>query len=560
VVLILEVVGPEAVQLGSACRKTFDVEGGLIGRDSRNNWVLPHTKVSGRHASVSYQNGIFYIEDTSTNGVFINASKNRVGKGRSYPLKSGDSIFIDPYTITVTVTSGAYQEPYGRPAAPARPQPPLDPFQLDDPFAEQDVPFGDRIVSSPQDPDAEPLSGHEVDPLKLLGGQEPARRPVARTPPRAQDLERGSPLQGHYQPPRVLTPTPPPEPAPEPPPPGDPFAIPADYDPLAPATKYRVQAPAPPRQKPPTPPPSPPADAPEPTPFDLDDLDLPASSDRGPVPPTAERQVESPPRPMTPAPAQPAPATPPPLTPVPVPVDEPPPIATPVPAAVAPPPAPAERAPVTAAADAGLTIDLRAVLEGAGLDADDVTPELARNFGQILRVVVDGIMEVLQARHSVKDEFRMRVTQFRPVDNNPLKFSANVDDALHNLLVKRNPAYLKPVDAFEDAFDDLRHHQLAMLAGMRTAFEAMLNELHPDRLQEQFDRQLKRGALLGVTAKLRYWDLFRDLHEELIKDPEATFRRLFGDAFAKAYEEQLQRLKAQSAHPASRGPRDEPDI
>ena len=34
----------------------------------------------------------------------------------------------------------------------------------------------------------------------------------------------------------------------------------------------------------------------------------------------------------------------------------------------------------------------------------------------------------------------MRTTRFRNAENNPLKFSANVDDALHNLLPQRNPA------------------------------------------------------------------------------------------------------------------------
>ena len=67
----------------------------------------------------------------------------------------------------------------------------------------------------------------------------------------------------------------------------------------------------------------------------------------------------------------------------------------------------------------------------------------------------------------------MRLTRFRPTDNNPLKFSANVEDALHNLLVKRNPAFLQPVEAFEDAFDDLRAHQLAMLAGMQVDFRTI---------------------------------------------------------------------------------------
>ncbi|MNC86284.1 hypothetical protein D3C83_19310 [compost metagenome] len=160
-------------------------------------------------------------------------------------------------------------------------------------------------------------------------------------------------------------------------------------------------------------------------------------------------------------------------------------------------------------------------------------------------MVVGGVMDILQSRQRIKSEFRMGMTTFKPADNNPLKFSANVDDALHNLLVKRNPAYLGPVEAFEDAFDDLRHHQMAMLAGVRVAFETMLTEFDPDRMQEEFDRQLKKGALLSVPAKLRYWDLYRERIRDMVRDPEASFRELFGEEFAKAYEEQLRRLKAQ---------------
>jgi type VI secretion system FHA domain protein len=150
-------------------------------------------------------------------------------------------------------------------------------------------------------------------------------------------------------------------------------------------------------------------------------------------------------------------------------------------------------------------------------------------------------MDVMRSRQQIKDEFRMRMTRFRTAENNPLKFSANVDDALHNLLVKRNPAYLAPVEAFEDAFADLRNHQLAMLAGMRMAFESMLAEFDPDRLQEEFDRRLNKGL---VPAKLRYWDLYRERGQDIVKDPEASFRKLFGDEFARAYEEQLKELKA----------------
>jgi type VI secretion system FHA domain protein len=193
-----------------------------------------------------------------------------------------------------------------------------------------------------------------------------------------------------------------------------------------------------------------------------------------------------------------------------------------------------------------------AVLEGVGLENVTVTPELGRSFGRILRIVVSGLMDVLQARQQTKEEFRLGLTRFKPADNNPLKFSANVDDALHNLLVKRNAAYLEPVDAFEDAFDDLRHHQMATLAGLRVAFDAMLAEFDPERLQKRFDREGRRASFLPLPGWLRYWRRYRDTFSEIRRDADASFRHLFGDQFGKAYEEQLQRLKADK-HPRRRG-------
>ena len=163
------------------------------------------------------------------------------------------------------------------------------------------------------------------------------------------------------------------------------------------------------------------------------------------------------------------------------------------------------RAPSTAPPTAGLA----EVLAGAGLDPALVTPELARNLGQIVRIVVSGVMDVMRSRQEIKDELGMRTTRFRNAENNPLKFSANVDDALHNLLVKRNAAYLEPVEAFEDAFADLRNHQMAMLAGIRVAFDSMLAEFDPDHLQQAFDRQLGQdpreapvlGSLSGEASR-----------------------------------------------------------
>ncbi len=552
--LILELVSSGAEVSPPAARKMFGPAGGTIGRAKHSDWVLPDNKVSARHARITCENSTFYIEDTSTNGIYLNTPDNRLEPRRPYALHSGDRLLIEPYEVLVSITSDR-EETRMRPA-PIAPGGGFPPYALDDPFG--GAPLGQPLGQSLNRPDpfnaiAEPHPDDELDPLKLLGGG-PSHTPsrgVTPAPPSARDLAGGSPFDAHFRAPEVHHPTPPPMAVPPAPPPA---FIPDNYNPLAPETGMRPAATpdipspfdvAPAFEPPPAAPPAPPAP--------------PVAA--VPVPPVPEDIWEAPVPPPAPpvdiwsAPAEAA---------EPAPVEEPwvlpaAPPAEPLPAAgadVRPPEVvPEVKSPVVEERPAARDVhepvapvavsgDLAGVLAAAGLPPGTaVTEELARQFGDILRVVVTGVMDVLRSRHQVKDEFRMRMTYFRPVDNNPLKFSVNVEDALFNLLVKRNDAYLGPVEAFEDAFEDLRNHQLAMLAGMRVAFDAMLAEFDPNRLEEQFDRQIKKGAVFAMPAKMRYWDMFRERQEELVKDPETTFRRLFAEAFTQAYEDQLKRLK-----------------
>jgi len=110
--------------------------------------------------------------------------------------------------------------------------------------------------------------------------------------------------------------------------------------------------------------------------------------------------------------------------------------------------------------------------------------------------------------------------------------------------VKHNAACLGPADAVSDAFRDLHDHQAASLDAMRVAFESMLAQFDPDRLQDEFDRRMKKSSIPGVPARLRYWELYRDKYGIASRDAEAAFRGLFADAFSAAYEEQMERRRA----------------
>ena len=165
---------------------------------------------------------------------------------------------------------------------------------------------------------------------------------------------------------------------------------------------------------------------------------------------------------------------------------------------------------------------------------------LPADVDQIFRVVVDGVMDVLRARAEIKNTFRLPVTIIQRSENNPLKFAPNPEDALAKIMAPPTGAFMSGTVAFEDAFDDIRCHQMAMLAGVRAAFESLLVHFNPDRFEQETDGA-KRSAFAG---KGKYWDKYREHFEGLSRDPDECFRRLFGDEFARAYEEQLSRLKS----------------
>ena len=323
--LALSIVSGQSGELGATAYKVFDERGGSIGRIAGNDWVLPDPQnfVSSRHARVSAAGGTFYLEDTSSNGTFINAPDQAASRAAPQPLSDGDRLYIGDYEIIVQII--------------------------------------------PDEPQASGLGLGTVDPLAALAGT--AAPPAASTNP-AEAVRAGAPQAA---------------------------------------------------------------------------------------------------RPAAPA---------------------------------------------------------------------------APDFEAIVHLAVQGLVTVLKLRADVKNSFRLPTTSVKAVENNPLKFSQNAQDAFDNLFVKHNPGYLGPVDAFREGFDDVAFHQSAMLAGIRAAFSAMLAKLHPEKLEELYERKLKRTAVLGLGNKAKYWEMYRAQFEEIDRDREAHFQLLFGEEFALAYNEHLQKLMA----------------
>ncbi|GLQ91191.1 type VI secretion system-associated FHA domain protein TagH [Dyella acidisoli] len=438
-VLTLAVQGQQAAQFGPRAQKSFHSKDGSIGRSEDCDWVLSASGVSRVHAMVRFLNGIYFIEDRSTNGMLLNGSP--LIKGDPAALKNGDRLQIDTFEIAVrmeqdseTIFQPSAPIPHSAPASAPAPIPAASPLS----FGNDPLDFGfldplpqspassrplsaDSLIPSPHIPS--PTSG-DLDPLSFLDApfNAPAPEPVP-----APSWNHTSGISDHFRPP---------------------------------TTDVRRQANVLP-----------------------DNWDLTAGDF---------------------APPAPAPA--------------PPPVAEPV---VAPAPAPA---PVAVLAPAATPAS-----------ASALTPDVELIF----RIVVDGVMDVLRARAEIKNTFRLPVTVIQRSENNPLKFALGTDEAMQKILGPANPGFLSGTAAFQDAFEDIRCHQMAMLAGVRAGFEALLMHFNPDRYENEVDG----GKRAAFGAKARYWDKYRDSYDGLVKNPDDSFRRLFGDEFARAYEEQLARLK-----------------
>jgi type VI secretion system FHA domain protein len=206
-------------------------------------------------------------------------------------------------------------------------------------------------------------------------------------------------------------------------------------------------------------------------------------------------------------------------------------------------------APAAAPASAAMPFNaLRAFLEAAGVPHKELSAaqseRMLRDCGAIMRAAVEGIMMLLLARAEMRKEFEAEDrTMVAARDNNPLKLMSDPHEAMDFLFdpAERTDGFLDPVQAVGDACEDLRSHELALMAGMRAAILGALRRFDSHVIERAFEKSAKGFSLGSRKAKL--WDLFVEQQDKLARDAQEDFNKVFGRDFMGAYQAQLRRLK-----------------
>ncbi len=426
--LELRVISAERHILGQNATKVFGTIGGLIGRAEQCEWCLPDPRrhISGQHASISFEDGCFYITDLSTNGTYINQQTDSIAKGVPCPLKDGDLISLGDFQLEVRIY------PDGRPAS---------------------------VRSEECDDSNTVISTESEDPLLCYQQHNPSPKAGAR--PRSL-LESGKPsgLESPFMPPEIMPET-------------------VDHDQSLKISK--VAAPV--------------------------HLNPRGGSDQG------KSQTQTNPPVLT---------------------------------AIVQPETAVDNKP---ARESGVDNDSKKLLEafcrGMGVAPsvfDKVDAEAVLEMaGRSLSDCVNGMVAVMKQRAKMKNEFRIDMTYVKNQNNNPLKFSANRQQALRHLFRPEKGAFLSLDESFAECFDDILAHQLGVMSGAQQALEKIMARFNPSLLERRWEESKARG--ISVSGKrARYWEAFKELYRELDSEDD-LFNRLFGDAFIKGYEQSIDQIK-----------------
>lgn len=152
----------------------------------------------------------------------------------------------------------------------------------------------------------------------------------------------------------------------------------------------------------------------------------------------------------------------------------------------------------------------RRIAQGACLPDDFFDgrdPEqLTQQIGLLIRLSVENVMALLQARNEAKRMTRSTSqTTVQATENNALKFAPSAEDAMKIMFGSKSRTYLDARTAFDQGFRDLKSHQQQTYAAMQHAISVLSAELDPANIEKNAREQATTLDTLR-SHKGRLWD------------------------------------------------------
>lgn len=168
------------------------------------------------------------------------------------------------------------------------------------------------------------------------------------------------------------------------------------------------------------------------------------------------------------------------------------------------------------------------------LSAELQNEDTWEHMGECFKLFLEGSMDLIRQRTNIKNQLKLNHTTFKVEQNNPLKFSATIDDVMQNLFVRNSASFLQANEAVKESFLDTKLHEQGLLAGATGALNGLLEQLSPHGIKAQSNK----GGLLSslpTYSGASSWRIYNELYADIADDVKAKGVLAFSDDFLKAY-------------------------
>lgn len=192
--------------------------------------------------------------------------------------------------------------------------------------------------------------------------------------------------------------------------------------------------------------------------------------------------------------------------------------------------------------------DLRSALQafcrGAGIEPSALSAEaqsmLPLIAGQLLREAVVGLNDLTQSRAKLAPANGA----VPAAGSNPLRTSSSVEQALVRLFESHGRLYGGPVEALRDVLQEAKDHEAALQDGMQAGLDAVLGQLSPGNVADQFEQGRARTLAPGQDPRPKYWEHYAEFFRVITQSRSEGLPIPFTEAFARAYAATREDLRA----------------
>ncbi|MFM2592521.1 type VI secretion system-associated FHA domain protein TagH [Vibrio harveyi] len=186
----------------------------------------------------------------------------------------------------------------------------------------------------------------------------------------------------------------------------------------------------------------------------------------------------------------------------------------------------------------------QAFVRGLGINPNMVPDENSEQWfeqlGQSFSLMLLGLMETLHNRAEFKQNNRLNHTAFRKSENNPLKFSANLEDAIHNLYNRNTASFMRADIAIKEAFVDIENHEKALMKGVEGTVSSVMSLVEPSSIySDAMSSDSFFNKIIPARKYAQSWKKFEGVHYQLTDEIINKESPFYLEDFAKHYENAL---------------------